>query len=159
MTVHPLSAPPGSAGFRFLADISDILASVAGEAPLRDDGRLVLPYSLLKAGLDATVVRRLEQSGVLGKDDIRRVIADRTLERRISQKEPLRLDEADGILRLIRVLSHAVRVFEDPELAEEWLRCPNPALNDEVPMAMAGTDLGAREVEAVLTRIEHGLFD
>ncbi len=86
------------------------------------------------------------------------MIADRTLERRISRREPLKPEEVDGILRLLRVLAHAVRVFEDPEIAEEWLRLPNPELDGEVPMQMAATDLGAREVEAVLMRIEHGVF-
>lgn len=116
-------------------------------------------YEELKAGMMPQFLRELEAAEVLLRDDIRMIITDRTLERRISQNEPLKLEEADGIARLIRVIVHALRVFEDSELAEEWIRSPNPALDDEVPIEMARTDTGAREVEAVLGRIEHGIFD
>jgi putative toxin-antitoxin system antitoxin component (TIGR02293 family) len=124
----------------------------------RGDGLTVPSYRDLKAGLAAGVVRNLEREGVLRRDDVRRIVADRTLDRRIAQGEPLPIEEADGILRLLRVRDHAGRVFEKPDLAEEWLRSPNPALDGEIPMVMAATDIGAREVEAVLTRIAHGVF-
>jgi putative toxin-antitoxin system antitoxin component (TIGR02293 family) len=115
-------------------------------------------YRALKSGFDASLVRTLEGKGTLRPEDVRLIIADRTLERRIAQGERLKIDEADGLLRLLRVRDHAVRVFDKTDLAEEWLRSPNPELEGEIPMAMAATDLGAREVEAVLTRIEHGVF-
>lgn len=115
-------------------------------------------YRGVKAGYLPETVRQLERADVLERDDIHMIITERTLERRLSRKERLKLEESDGIARLLRVLAHANRVFEDEDLAEEWLRHPNPAL-DEVPMRMARTDIGAREVEAVLTRLEHGVFD
>jgi putative toxin-antitoxin system antitoxin component (TIGR02293 family) len=94
----------------------------------------------------------------LSRDDIRQIIPDRTLERRIAQGENLKLEEADGLARLVRVVSLARRVFEDDNLADEWLRTPNPALDDLIPIQMARTDLGGREVEAVRMRLEHGVF-
>lgn len=115
-------------------------------------------YRDLKTGIFADVVRGLEREGILRRDDVRKIIADRTLDRRIAQGEALRIEEADGLLRLLRVRDHAIRVFDEAALAEEWLRSPNPALDNEIPMTMAATDIGAREVEAVLTRIEHGVF-
>jgi putative toxin-antitoxin system antitoxin component (TIGR02293 family) len=138
--------------------MAEVIASLAGSDPLRLGGRIDLPYSRVKSGVDATFVRRLEAARILGREDLRLLIADRTLDRRIARREPLKPEEIEGILRLLRVLAHAVRVFDDPEVAEEWLRLPNPSLADEVPMDRAATDLGAREVEAVLTRIEHGVF-
>ena len=129
--------------------------------PVQGTGATSLPlrsYRDLKAGLAAEVVRGLEADGLLRRDDVRRIVADRTLDRRIAQGEALRIDEADGILRLLRVRDHAVRVFDKPDLAEDWLRSPNPELDGEIPMVMAATDIGAREVEAVLTRIAHGVF-
>ncbi|MBN9886841.1 antitoxin Xre/MbcA/ParS toxin-binding domain-containing protein [Salipiger abyssi] len=118
-----------------------------------------LSYSSIMSGVSASVVREIQKSSILDKGDINRIIPNRTLERRMQKDEALRPDEADAIARLLRVVAHAFRVFEDEELAEEWLRSPNPALNDEVPMTMAATDVGAREVEGVLTRLEHGIFD
>jgi len=118
-----------------------------------------LSYRQIKIGVAPQVVRALQDAGVLDRDDVQQIISQRTLERRLANAEALRPEESDGIARLLRVIAHANRVFEDADLAEEWLRSPNPALNDEVPMVMAARDVGAREVEGVLTRLEHGVFD
>lgn len=116
----------------------------------------MLSYSRVKHGIPATFARDVEGQG-LTRDDIRRLIPDRTLDRRIAEGAMLKMDEADGLARLLRVLDAARRVFGDDALADEWLRAPNPALGG-IPMHMARTDLGGREVEAVLGRIEHGVF-
>lgn len=116
----------------------------------------MLSYSRVKHGIPATFAREIEGQG-LTRDDIRKVIPDRTLERRIAEGAMLKLDEADGIARLIRVVDAARRVFDDDALADEWLRTANPELGD-IPIHMARTDLGGREVEAALGRIEHGIF-
>lgn len=115
-------------------------------------------YRTIRNGVPATEVKALEKAHIVERDDIRMIIPDRTLERRIRAHEPLKTEEADGIARLLRVVKHAREVFDDDGLADRWLRLPNPALNGEIPIRMAATDLGAREVEAVLTRIEHGVF-
>ncbi|AZL59080.1 DUF2384 domain-containing protein [Tabrizicola piscis] len=114
-------------------------------------------YQAVSGGIPSRAVRVLEDNGV-SKDDIRQIIPDRTLERRIASGENLKLEEADGLARLLRVVTMARRVFGDNALADEWLRNPNPALGDAIPIRMARTDLGGREVEAVLGRIEHGVF-
>ncbi len=57
------------------------------------------------------------------------------------------------------IIEHTRRVFDGREaLAQEWLRSPNPALGNEVPLIRAATEEGAREVEAILIRLEHGVF-
>lgn len=108
-------------------------------------------------GIPSRSVREMESQG-LTRDDIRQIIPDRTLERRIAQGENLKLEEADGLARLLRVVSFARRVFENDDVADEWLHTSNPSLDDLVPIEMARTDLGGREVEAVLGRIERGVF-
>jgi len=40
----------------------------------------------------------------------------------------------------------------------QMLAIANPALKDQVPIELAATDAGARAVEAVLTRIAHGVY-
>ena len=72
--------------------------------------------------------------------------------------ENLKLEAADGLAHLLGVVTVTQRVFGDDALADEWLRSPNPALGDAIPIRMIRTDLGGREVEAVLGRIEHGVF-
>ncbi len=150
-------SPPGAgaetATISFLS--SNMLRIDVADAPI------VMDYSYrgVKAGYDPNLLRQLEHVSLLSREDIEMIISARTLERRLSQREMLKLEESDGIARLVRVMGRAIRVFEDEDLAEEWLRSPNPALDDEIPMQMARTDIGAREVEGVLTRIEHGVFD
>ena len=70
----------------------------------------------------------------------------------------LKIDEADGIARLLRVVTMARKTFEDSDLADTWLRSSNPSLDGNIPIRMARTDLGGREVEAVLGRIASGVF-
>jgi putative toxin-antitoxin system antitoxin component (TIGR02293 family) len=55
-----------------------------------------------------------------------------------------------------RIVHYAEEVFGDRDFAERWLRQPNPALHDRVPMDVARTEIGARRVEAILSRFEHG---
>lgn len=114
-------------------------------------------YNSVAAGVDASVVHRLADHG-LTREDIRSVIPDRTLERRMAADSPLRLAEADALARLLRVVEHARRTFGEAGLADRWLRTPNPALGGETPIRMARTDLGGREVEAALGRLAHGVF-
>ena len=130
-------------------------ASGSGDPSAR--ASLSLTYLSVEAGVPASLTREFEAEG-LTRDDIRMVIADRTLERRLARNEPLKIEEADAFARLLRIVGHARRVFEDPIPANRWLRTPNPVLGDKVPIWMARTDLGGREVETILGRMEHGLF-
>jgi len=115
-------------------------------------------YRAIKSGMHPSDVRALEAEGALQRADIAMIIPLRTFERRMAEDQPLKLEEADGIARLVRVVTQARQVFGDAALAEEFLRGANPALGGEAPMTLARTDVGGREVEAVLGRIAHGVF-
>ena len=119
--------------------------------------REALGYRRIKAGVAAREVETLIDKGRLTRADVQMVIPRRTFERRVAEGQVLKIDEADAIARLIRVRDHALRVFEDADLAQQWLSLPNPALGEAIPLEMARTDAGAREAEAVLTRFEHGV--
>lgn len=85
-------------------------------------------------------------------------INPRTLARRKKQGR-LRPDESDRLLRLSRVFGRVLVLFEgDVESAREWLSSPQPALGGALPLALARTEVGAREVEDVAGRLEHGVF-
>ena len=47
------------------------------------------------------------------------------------------------------------QLWEDK--ASTWLRRPNRALNNERPLRLLDTDVGARQVEDILGRIAHGV--
>jgi putative toxin-antitoxin system antitoxin component (TIGR02293 family) len=67
--------------------------------------------------------------------------------------------ESDHLLRAARVFSRAIDLFEgDREAALEWLSEPQPAFGGAIPLDLAATELGAREVEALALRLEHGVF-
>jgi putative toxin-antitoxin system antitoxin component (TIGR02293 family) len=70
------------------------------------------------------------------------------------------LDRAasDRLVRYARLLSRAEAVFENADSARRWLSAPALAFHGECPLDFADTEVGAREVEALLGRIEHGVF-
>ena len=114
-------------------------------------------FKALEKGIPAAWARSLESQG-LTRADIRRIIPDRTLDRRIAAGENLKIEEADGLARLLRVVKAARDLFQNYENADGWLRNPIPSLGERIPMEMAQTDIGAREVEAVLGRMAHGVY-
>ena len=58
-----------------------------------------------------------------------------------------------------RVLGKALKMFEgDSRAAERWLSSPRRALGGATPLELAKTEAGAREVEALIGRLEHGVF-
>ena len=86
------------------------------------------------------------------------VVPKRTLARRAAKNEPLTVGETDKALRLDRVAKHAERVFGDPAKAYRWLRKPKRALKGATPVQFLASESGARVVEGMLLRIEHGMF-
>lgn len=84
-------------------------------------------------------------------------IKPRTLDRRKGGR--LRPDESDRLLRAARVFGGAIALFEgDADAARAWLSSPQRALGGAVPLGMARTEVGAREVENLVGRLEHGVF-
>lgn len=65
---------------------------------------------------------------------------------------------ADARSRLARLTEEAEKTFGDTDFAHKWLIYPNPALGDRIPIELAETDTGAREVETILLRIAYGAY-
>jgi putative toxin-antitoxin system antitoxin component (TIGR02293 family) len=66
--------------------------------------------------------------------------------------------ESERLLRLSRVFEAALSLYDgDRDGAREWLQTSIPALGDQSPLALARTEPGAREVEDLIGRIEHGI--
>lgn len=66
--------------------------------------------------------------------------------------------ESERIVRFARLMGRAVEVLGGEEAAREWLQAPAVAFAGESPLSFADTEVGAREVEFLLGRIEHGVF-
>jgi putative toxin-antitoxin system antitoxin component (TIGR02293 family) len=69
----------------------------------------------------------------------------------------LRVIESERTERLARVIAAAETVWDDQNDAREWLTKPHPELGDRAPIECALTELGARQVESVLDRLQYGL--
>jgi len=85
-------------------------------------------------------------------------IAPRTLARRRNSGK-FTWDESERLLRISAVFDRAVELFEgDVPAAAAWLTTPQPALGRRTPLAYSRTEVGAREVEDLIGRLEHGVF-
>ena len=66
--------------------------------------------------------------------------------------------ESDRLLRASRVFDHARAVFDNDQDAVAWFSMPIRALSGETPLSLMDTDAGVHQVDAVLTRIEFGVY-
>ena len=65
---------------------------------------------------------------------------------------------AERALRLARMQALAEYVLEDATAGRQWLATPQPGLAGRVPNELLSSEFGAREVETLLNRIEHGVY-
>lgn len=122
--------------------------------------RLESLIELVRAGFAFEHLAMLEEKSGLTRQRVAEMVAipTRTLARR--QKEGhLSSEESDRLLRAARLFEMTENLFEGScNEARQWLLKPNPALGGECPLSMAATDVGAREVEGLIGRLEHGVF-
>lgn len=126
------------------------------EAP-RAVGPLAQVREALHQGLPRMAFDGLRDELGVTTDELADVlgIPSRTLARRTDRFKP---DESERLLRLGSVLRKAADVLEEPESVRRWMLQPKRALGGLTPLRCCDTEVGAREVEALLTRIEHGVF-
>jgi len=85
-------------------------------------------------------------------------INTRTLNRR-KKEGKLKADESDRLLRFARIYTYALGLFEgDKVAAQNWLSSGNQALKGDSPLEVSKTEEGARELENLIVRLEHGVF-
>jgi putative toxin-antitoxin system antitoxin component (TIGR02293 family) len=109
------------------------------------------PYRTLERLQDALAISGQEIADVVR-------IPIRTLARR-KKEGRLRPEESERVLRISRLVEQATE-FHDGDLghARSWLKSPKRALDRRTPLEMARTEVGAREVERLLGRLEHGVY-
>lgn len=113
----------------------------------------------VRQGFPVESVQELIDTGVIEREDVYRlVIPQRTLSHRRSRGEDLTPEESNRLSRVAAIVLRAIELFEAPEVAGRWLRRANRALQGQAPIELLGSDAGARVVEQVLGRIEHGVY-
>lgn len=114
----------------------------------------------VRQGFPFATVERLQQAFALSPDELTTLvqIPTRTMTRR-KETGRLKADESDRVLRAVRLMHRATVVFNnDPAAAKTWMTTPQRGLGGAVPLELAGTEVGAREIEDALGRIEDGIF-
>ncbi|HKK19512.1 MAG TPA: antitoxin Xre/MbcA/ParS toxin-binding domain-containing protein [Opitutales bacterium] len=82
-----------------------------------------------------------------------------TLSRRRAKRQLLDRDHSDRLMRYARLYWQAVDYFEgDAATARDWLARPARGLAGRSPLEFAETEMGAREVEDLIGRLEHGVY-
>ena len=115
---------------------------------LRETVKAGLPYASLEALIDKFGLAREEAAAALH-------LPQRTIARR-KKEQKLQADESDRLLRLARVGAQAAATLGSEEKAVRWLRRPNRALGNRAPLDLVDSDIGTRQIEEVLGRIDHG---
>jgi len=147
-------APPALGGAGILA----ALHRIGGNWRLPKAGSaLGQVREALKQGLPREVFETYRRELGISSEELAEVlgIPGRTLARRTERFKP---DESGRLLRLGSVLQKAADVLEEPAAIRRWMTQPKRALGGLTPLRCCDTEMGAREVEALLGRIEHGVF-
>lgn len=117
-------------------------------------------HGIVRPGLPIERLVNLAEQLGLGEENLARRcgLSRATWQRRKAGSKPLAASETDLLLRFAVLFNQAVEVFEDTEEAREWLKTPQYGLAGAVPLDLATTTFGFREVEKLLTRIDHGVY-
>lgn len=114
----------------------------------------------IRAGLPFASLEEFQQTMAYSAREVGDLlnIPPRTFIRRKEQGR-LTADESDRLVRFSRLFGAAKELFEgDEAAARRWLQSPKKALGNVTPLEMARTEVGAREVEHFIGRLEHGAF-
>lgn len=137
----------------------DVARILGGERTLRrrirtvEDLRQAVEAGLPIESLHRTV-RLVAGDGPEATELKHRIVPKTTLQRRRGRLTP---DESERLERLARMAALAEGVWEDRALAHEFLVSPQPQLGDARPVDLARSDLGTRQVEDLLYRLEYSL--
>jgi putative toxin-antitoxin system antitoxin component (TIGR02293 family) len=80
-----------------------------------------------------------------------------TLQRRKAERR-LSPQESERMMRYWKILRQAVDLFGSIDRARAWLKYPQFGLGGAVPLEYARTEIGAREVEGLLGRIDYNVY-
>lgn len=83
-------------------------------------------------------------------------ISMRTVRDQRKKQVPLSREISEKLVRTARIQALGRKLFTSDEAVATWLSTPAPSLNGERPLALLDTEVGAREVEAVLLGLGHG---
>jgi putative toxin-antitoxin system antitoxin component (TIGR02293 family) len=113
----------------------------------------------IKKGLPISVFEKIQKELDVSADTLASAvnIANRTLTRR-KKEGRFQPDESERVLRIASLFDRALQVLHRHSRVQLWFKSPQKGLGGKTPLEYADTEPGAREVEDLLGRLEHGVF-
>jgi putative toxin-antitoxin system antitoxin component (TIGR02293 family) len=147
-----------ASGKRLRGVVWACIHGAARESFTREGAPSIL-IAALKAGLPVQELEELRSELDVPMERLAPLLglSKATLHRRKAAGK-LDVAESDRVVRFARLLGKAVQVMESIEQAQRWLAAPQRGLGGAVPLEYAETEVGAREVEDLLGRIEYGVY-
>ena len=113
----------------------------------------------IKKGLPISAFEKIQKELDVSADTLASTvnIATRTLARR-KKEGRFHSDESERVLRIASLFDRALQVLHSQNRVQLWFKSPQKGLGGQTPLEYADTEPGAREVEDLLGRLEHGVF-
>jgi len=149
-------ATPMPAGAEVIDHWRTVLQHLGVKTSAKAGSTLAQVRDALRQGVPREAFERVRGDLGVSTEELAEIlgIPTRTLARRTERFKP---DESERILRVGSVVQKALDVMEEKESARRWMTQPKRALGGLTPLRCCDTEVGAREVEALLGRIEHGV--
>lgn len=158
-TGKSLSAARSRRRLRTLEHLADVLGNeVVRNLGASSGPGLEVVRKTVEEGVPSSAVAELQKE--LGELNVPRpsryveAIASRATRTR---RATLTTEEGERLVRVAGVLARALDVWEDEEDASDFLVSPHPLLDGDAPIDRARSELGARQVEDILVKLDLGL--
>lgn len=112
----------------------------------------------IRAGLPTRMFEHLAAVLALSADELalKLGVSPRTLRDQKKKQGVLSRDNSEKLMRVARLQHLARKLFTSDKAVAQWMTTPAPALDGQAPLDLLDTELGAREVEAVLQGLAYG---
>jgi putative toxin-antitoxin system antitoxin component (TIGR02293 family) len=119
--------------------------------------RLALVEDIREGFVFAQVAALAKEAGVALEDLVEFGIIPRRTFTHSKQNQRFTATQSARLARFFRIQQRAKGTFASDERAMQWLKRPTEPLQNNAPVSLLDTEEGARLVEDLLTRIDHGI--
>lgn len=141
---------------------NDITNALGGSKVLGKKIESSLDFAdIIQQGLPSKSVFILQQLLALGDEEYSSIlgVSSKWLSRyRKLPNKHLDANVSDRLYRIARIYKLAEEVLETQTAANHWLHRPQTGLNERIPLELMRTEVGTKEVEELLYRIEYGIY-
>src|SRR5688572_31910764 len=138
-----------------------LISALGGKAVIAaEPGTTTEWVARIQSGLPAASAIAFKTALGLTNEELASVlgVSPRTVARLDPASSHLDPVSGDRLVRSARLYAIAAEVLEEAPAAARWRQSPQRGLGGALPLELAQTDVGSRAVEALLGRMEHGVF-